>query len=74
MTRFLERVRKKLDVAGDAKRRRLLLGVRVPQTLKECHALGYDVPTWIEQGLIDYVSPCDFFIPISTPNTRSSRR
>ena len=61
MTRFLERVRNKLDAVGEVKGRRLLLGVRVPQTLEECHALGYDVPTWVEQGLIDYVSPCDFF-------------
>ena len=61
MTRFLDRVRNKLDAVGTAKGRRLLLGVRVPQTLKECHALGYDIPTWVERELVDYVSPCDFF-------------
>ena len=61
MTKFLRLVREKLDAVGKKKGRKLLLGVRVPQTLKECHALGYDVPTWIEQGLIDYVAPSDFF-------------
>ena len=40
-----------------------MLGVRVPQTLEECRQLGYDVPTWIKEGLIDYVAPCDFFYP-----------
>jgi hypothetical protein len=61
MTKFLRRVREKLDDAGREKGRQLLLGARVPQTLEECHALGYDVPTWIKEGLIDYVAPCDFF-------------
>ena len=61
MTKFLRRVREKLNDAGVEKGRKLLLGVRVPQTLEECHALGYDVPTWIKEGLIDYVAPCDFF-------------
>ncbi|MBP87525.1 MAG: hypothetical protein CMJ64_12505 [Planctomycetaceae bacterium] len=61
MTKFLRRVRKKLDETAEKKGRPLLLGVRVPQTLEECHALGYDVPTWIEERLIDYVAPCDFF-------------
>ena len=61
MTEFIRRVRKMLDSAGEKKGRRLLLGVRVPQTLEECHRLGYDVPTWIKEGLIDYVSPADFF-------------
>ena len=61
MTQFLRRVRATLDEAGRKKGRKLMLGVRVPQTLEECHALGYDVPTWVKGGLIDYVSPCDFF-------------
>ena len=63
MTGFVRRLRKMLDSAGEKKGRRLLLGVRVPQTLEECHRLGYDVPSWIKEGLIDYVSPCDFFFP-----------
>ena len=40
--------------------RRLLLGVRVPQQLAGCAAWGLDVPTWIEEGLVDYVAPADF--------------
>ena len=60
MTEFLRRVRHMLDRRGSEKKRRLTLGVMAPQTLDECHALGYDVPTWIHEGLIDYVCPCDF--------------
>ncbi len=40
--------------------RRLLLGVRVPQQLAGCAAWGLNVPTWIEEGLVDYVAPADF--------------
>jgi len=60
MTDFLRRVRHMLDRRSGEKKKRLTLGVMVPQTLDECHALGYDVPTWIREGLIDYVCPCDF--------------
>lgn len=59
MTGFLQRVREMLDRHARDRQKDLTLGVMVPQTLKECHGLGYDVPTWIDQGLIDYVCPCD---------------
>ncbi len=61
MTKFLRRVRARLDEASKQKGRRLMLGVRVPQTLEECDALGYDVATWAREGLVDYLAPCDFF-------------
>ncbi len=61
MTKFVRRVRERIDSESEKRGRHLILGVRVPQTLEECHALGYDVPTWISDGLVDYVSPCDFF-------------
>jgi hypothetical protein len=63
MTRFIRRVREKLDEQASSKGRPLWLGVRVPQTLDECAALGYDVATWVRDGLVDYVAPCDFFYP-----------
>ena len=39
--------------------RRLLLGCRVPSTIAECHTMGLDLPTWVGEGLIDYVAPQD---------------
>ena len=62
MTAFLRRVRQRLNEASEAKGRKLLLGARVPQTLKECAALGYDVARWVKDDLIDYLVPCDFFM------------
>jgi hypothetical protein len=63
MTRFIRRVRERLDAEAPKRGRSLWLGVRVPQTLEECAALGYDVATWVREKLVDYVSPCDFFYP-----------
>ncbi len=62
LTEFTRRTRKLLDET--ARRRgvdRLALGVRVPQSLKECEYLGFDLATWIKEGLVDYVVPSDFF-------------
>ena len=62
LTDFTRRTRKLLDEA--ARRRgceRLALGVRVPQNISECEYLGFDLATWIKEGLVDYVVPSDFF-------------
>jgi len=61
LTDFTRKTRALLDAAaGKRGRDRLLLGVRVPQTLAECHYLGFDVETWIKEGLVDYVCPSRF--------------
>ncbi len=61
LTEFTRKTRKQLDAAAKRRgRERLLLGVRVPQTLEECEYLGLDVATWISEGLVDFVVPSDF--------------
>ena len=60
MTDFLRRIREMLDRRGAQQRKDLTLGVMIPQRLEECHNLGFDIPTWIQEGLIDYICPCDF--------------
>jgi len=62
LTDFTRKTRQLLDAAAQRRgRERLVLGVRVPQTLQECDYLGFDVATWIKEGLVDYVVPSDFF-------------
>ena len=62
LTDLTRRARALLDAAAKRRgRSRLMLGVRVPQTLEECRALGFDVGAWIREGLIDWVVPSDFF-------------
>lgn len=62
MTGFIRQVRTMLDNARSPKGRdrNLILGVRVPQQMAGCKNLSLDVPTWIKEGLIDYVAPGDF--------------
>ena len=59
MTGLIERLRAMLDEHGQARGRRLELGVLVPQTVEECHTLGLDLPAWIGAELIDSVAPMD---------------
>ena len=59
MTELVERSRAIVDEAGRLRRKKLLLGARVFQTLDECRSLGLDVETWISRGLIDFVAPND---------------
>ena len=62
LTDFTKQARALLDAAAERRgRSRLMLGVRVPQTLQECKFLGYDVAAWIQEGLVDWVVPSDFF-------------
>ncbi len=68
MTALVSRLRDMLDAQGEIRNRRIQLGARVFSTLEECLDMGLDVPTWIAEGLLDYVSPmdtmfCDFNSP-----------
>ncbi len=75
MTGFLRQVREMLNEAGKKRsmtpnadgsgspergNRNLLLGVRVFQQVATCTRLGFDVPAWIGEGLVDYVAPSDW--------------
>ena len=62
LTEMMRRMRGQLtETARRRNRKRLVLGVRVPSTLEECERLGYEVKTWICEGLVDYVTPTDFW-------------
>lgn len=62
LTEMMRSMRAQLSAAARRRKREgLQLGVRVPSTLEECDALGYDVKTWIREGLVDYVTPTDFW-------------
>ncbi len=61
LTDFMTRMRKLVDHAAVRRGRgKLLLGVRIPQTLEECRTLGFDVNAWVQQGSVDYICPSDF--------------
>ena len=61
LTDFTRKARQLLDEAAQRRSRsRLILGVRVPETMPECDYLGFDLKTWVQEGLVDYVVPSDF--------------
>jgi len=63
LTEFMGKAREILDKEGKKKGRKLLLGAWTPQTIEECHNIGLDVPTWIREGLLDYICPTDYDCP-----------
>lgn len=61
LTDFMAQMRKLLDKASQKRGRdKLLLGVRIPPTMEECRLLGFAVKAWVQQGLVDFISPSDF--------------
>jgi len=59
LTDLVAQIRSALDNESGPGGQRRLLGAHVFATIEECQYLGLDVPTWIEQGLVDYISPAD---------------
>ncbi len=74
MTGLVRQIRSVLDNAGEGRKQRLLLIVRVPMKIGEgefttddpndadleCLGTGLDVPTWVSEGLVDIVCPMSF--------------
>ncbi|MEE3370564.1 MAG: hypothetical protein VX346_14590 [Planctomycetota bacterium] len=62
LTEMMRLLRGQLSLAARRRKRgSLVLGVRVPSSLTECDILGYEVKTWIHEGLVDFVTPADFW-------------
>jgi hypothetical protein len=59
MTRLVRRVREMLDQRSAQTGGKPILGARVYASIGECARQGLDVPAWIRDGLLDYVSPQD---------------
>jgi len=62
LTEYIQQVRQMLEKTARARNRdRMLLGVLVPWDAEFCRTEGLDIPAWIQQGLIDYVSPGEWY-------------
>ncbi len=55
LTEFLTRVRKHLNKRAMERGRPIPLAVRVNESLNACRLDGFDVPTWIENDLVDLI-------------------
>ena len=62
LTDMTRKIRLLVDAAAKKRgRKKLLLSARIPQTLTECRRLGFDVKAWVQERLVDYICPSDFF-------------
>lgn len=57
MTEFMGSVRDMIQKAGQSQNRPIQIGARVLPTLTGNIDAGLDVPTWISEGLVDFVVP-----------------
>jgi hypothetical protein len=57
MNDFMRKVRSSVDRISKQKGRSLTLAVRVDRTIPDCEAKGLDVRTWLDEKLVDLMTP-----------------
>ena len=67
MTAFMRRIRRLTEAAGARRGRPILVSTIVPDDLWLARNVGLDVKTWIEEDLIDMVTPGLGYAPFSLP-------
>jgi len=65
MNDFVRRVRKMTERVGRDRGRPLLLGCRVPRTVKHGLAVGLDVTTWLQEDLVDILTLGGGYVPMA---------
>jgi len=60
LTAFMAEVRKIAEAAGQKRRRKVLVGARVPSNLEDSLDLGMDAVAWCRTGSVDWLVPCNF--------------
>lgn len=61
LTAVMREVKRLVDEAAARRGHPILVGVRVASRPDRAFALGTDVETWAREGLVDWVTPCNFF-------------
>ena len=56
LTDFMRSLRRTLQEVALRRRRPLLIGARVPETIVGCHFDGIDIETWIRERLVDVLT------------------
>jgi len=57
LTDLQRAVRRRTDALAKKRGRPFFLAARVAGTLEMCYRIGYDVPAWVEEGLVDILIP-----------------
>ncbi len=61
LTQFIRDVRAMLDDVGRQRGQDLLLSAALPWDIAYCTAEGLDVKQWIDEGLLSYIAPGEWF-------------
>jgi len=61
MTDLIRRVRIAADEAAVQRNKPILIAMRMPDTVDYCRAIGLDLQTWLEEGLLDIMIPSGYF-------------
>jgi len=62
ITEFMRETRKCADAAARRLGHAVRVGVRVPTDIDGALAIGLDVVAWVQDGSIDQIVPCNFFV------------
>ena len=57
LTSYLREVRRVVEEAGARRGRPMSLGARIPPSLRGNLEAGFDIETWLGEGLLDFVAP-----------------
>ena len=57
LTDLQRAIRQMTEALGRERGRPVFLAARVAGSLEMCRRIGYDIPTWIEEGLVDLLIP-----------------
>lgn len=57
LTDLQRAIREMTEALGRERGRPVFLAARVAGSLEMCRRIGYDIPTWIEEGLVDLLIP-----------------
>ncbi|MCH2373607.1 MAG: hypothetical protein MK538_05450 [Planctomycetes bacterium] len=67
MTQFIRDARHRIDAVSRELGRTVLLGLRVPGTIAACQRIGFDIETWLREGLVDRLLTGGGYVCYSTP-------
>ena len=65
MNDFVRRVRAMTERVGQQRGRPLLVSCRVPMSIERSRFVGLDVPTWLDEGLVDILTLGGGYVPMA---------
>lgn len=61
MTELVMRIRKMADEVGQSRGRPILIGMRLPDSVEYCRAIGLDLEHWLANDLLDIYVPGSYY-------------